>query len=134
MMSNKLIRFCLFCILFATILSVFYFSWLPNPSFKTEKYLPNWLIKWTDENGILRTGVPFVLLGANAVLLKIKTLSYFKIFWSLFALLFTAEFGQLFLPNRRFDVMDILVGAGSLGLGIFAGRVLKIFCSIEDNV
>jgi hypothetical protein len=32
--------------------------------------------------------------------------------------------GQLFLPNRHFDVWDIIVGSISIWIGIFVGRML----------
>ena len=123
-----------FLLLSFTVLffSVFYFSWLPNPSFKTEHYLPNWLIRWTDEYGRIRTGVPFVLLGANAVLLRLKVFNSIKIFLGLFMLLCVAEFGQLFLPHRHFDYVDILVGSVSIGLGIFLGEIIVKILSRRD--
>ena len=121
---NKSIRCVLWLIFLFLCFSIFYYSWLPQPSFKSESYMPNWLVKWTDEYGTLRTGVPFLFLGANAVLLKIKRLSNFIIFTGLFMLLFLAELGQLFLPNRHFDVWDIIVGSISIWIGIFVGRML----------
>ena len=121
---NKSMRWLLWFIFLLLCFTIFYYSWLPQPSFKSESYMPNWLVKWTDEYGTLRTGVPFLFLGANAVLLKIKRLSNFIIFTGLFVLLFIAELGQLFLPNRHFDVWDIIVGSISIWIGIFVGRML----------
>ena len=125
MKLTQLIKLILFFSLIALLFSIFYFSWLPNPSFKSEHYLPNWLIRWTDAHGTLRTGVPFLLLRVNMVLLQLKTLTNTKIFLSLFTCLFIAEFGQLFLPYRSFDVLDILVGAMAIVLGIFLGEIIK---------
>jgi hypothetical protein len=105
-------------------ISIFYFSWLPEPSFKTENYLPNWLIRWTDEYGIVRTGVPFFLLGTNAVLLKIDILNRVTIFLGSCFLLITAEVGQLFIPHRHCDIWDILFGSAAIVVGIFIGEII----------
>ena len=58
-MSKKRV---LFVFLFV-IAVVFYFSWLPDPSFKNETYLPRWLLKWSDHYYNLRTAIPFLAVG-----------------------------------------------------------------------
>lgn len=121
-------RYLLWFIFLLLCFTIFYYSWLPHPSFKNERYLPNWLVKWTDEYGTLRTGVPFLFLGANTVLLKIKRLTNSIIFIGLLMLLLIAEVGQLFLPNRQFDIWDIVVGGMSIWIGIFVGELfVKLF-------
>lgn len=111
--------FVIFCLL------VLYYSWLPNPSFKTEIYLPNSLIQWTEEHGTIRTGVPFVLLGINAIILNIKKLSPIKNFLILFLLLWLAEIGQFFLKYRHFDFMDIFAGTVAIIMGLGIGLGLR---------
>ena len=118
------------------ILLVFYLSWIPNPRIGEQVYLPNWLGEWTDaqQNDTIRTGVPF--LGIGIVLgfyfqhknTALKT-------WCLALLLLTsvgllAELGQLFMPLRSFDLIDILwafVGACiGLFLGCLFGRIIPL--------
>lgn len=127
-MINKLVKYFLLIIHLLLISCIFYYSWLPNPSFKTEIYLPNSLIHWTEEHGIIRTGVPFVLLSINAVILNIKKISPIKIFLMLFLLLLLAEVGQLFLKYRHFDLMDIFAGTVAIIMGLGIGLGLqKVF-------
>lgn len=121
----EIIRIILIITFLTTFISVFYYSWLPNPSFKTERYLPNLLIQWTEEHGIIRTGVPFVLLSINAIFLNLKTLTLFKIFLILFVLLLLAESGQLLLKYRHFDLKDIFAGTAGIIIGLGIGLELR---------
>lgn len=122
---NRIIKLFLIIVFAALILSIFYYSWLPHPSFKSEKYLPNWLITWTNEYGIIRTGVPFIFLGFIANLLLSTEFTVIKVFLILLGVLLLAELGQLFLPNRSFDVLDIIVGIAATTLGQLAGMLFK---------
>jgi hypothetical protein len=122
---NQFIKFLLLIILLLVTLSVLYYSWLPNPSFKTETYLPNSLIQWTEEHGILRTGVPFVVLSINFILLNMKRITPIKIFLILFTLLLVAEIGQIFLKYRHFDFMDIWAGIIAILCGLGIGLAIK---------
>lgn len=117
----RIIVLLIFVILFASVL---YYSWLPEPSFDNEIYMPLWLVKFTNEYGILRTGIPFILLGVNIVILRVKNLNYFKNFIILLTLLLIAELGQLFLPHRHFDIADILIGTIAIVIGLFIGELL----------
>ncbi len=122
---NTVIKLFLFFALIGLIFSVFYYSWLPQPSFKSEKYLPTWLVIWTDTNGIIRTSVPFFLLGFIGSLLRNNEFSSKKLFLILMGVLLLAELGQLFLPNRKFDVLDIVAGMLATIVGQLAGLVFK---------
>jgi len=106
----------LFC-----VLGVFYFSWLPNPSFVNQSYLPRWLVYWADVYVQLRTAVPFVAIGFILQFLC-KPNGFFTLKGFLFSLMviLIAEGGQFLLPDRYPDMMDILFGA----LGTIAGMYL----------
>lgn len=107
------------------IFCVLFFSWLPYPSFRELSFLPNWLVKWTDEYGNLRTAIPFVPLS---IFLRATT-SKSYCFCTCLSLAIIAETGQLLLPLRNFDIVDIgYASMGSLiGLCIlFMLNILKI--------
>lgn len=96
---------------------VLYFSWLKEPSFSNQSYMPEWLIGWTDTYGRLRTAVPFFLLGLVGFLFNKNRYKAFVLFISYsFILVLIAETGQLFLPYRFPDWADVLLG--TLG-GVF---------------
>jgi hypothetical protein len=115
-----------YLLLLLGIALILYLSWIPQPKIGTAGFIPGWLADWADagENDTLRTGVPFLFLG-----IFIGTwLTSFKYQWhgwivawlGLLLLVLLAEAGQLFLPNRRFDWLDVFWGAagGLLGLAL----------------
>ena len=53
----------LFILTLALIIGIFYFSWLPDSTLTSERYLPIWLLNWSNEYVNLRTAVPFVVIG-----------------------------------------------------------------------
>ncbi len=110
-------------IVFAFLLCVagiFYYSWLPNPRFDTETYLPLWLLNWSNTYFNLRTAIPFIPLGylletwvsittkvyvtKSSLLFRIKTILIATIVVCL------AEGGQFFIRNRNPDSLDIVFG------------------------
>lgn len=103
--------------------SVFYYSWLPNPDFTNEHYLPSWLVNWTNIYVNLRTAVPFFLLGFllstqniskslnnNSSSKLICSEGFYKTLGVSILLVFTVELGQFFLPNRSPDLWDVMYG------------------------
>lgn len=117
-------------ILLGTVL-VLYLSWLPDPDFKAHWYFPTWLMQWTNKHGQLRTAVPFLLLGFLIELFLNSTTRFHQrvlIWFGLLLIVTLAEVGQLFLPNRHFDCMDIFYGGAGAALGIMvANRIVKLF-------
>lgn len=114
--------------LIVIVFSIFYFSWLPEPSFKNQYLLPVWLIVWTDTYGRLRTAVPFVLLGfiLNILFKKEKYLNY-KALWFCFIIVALAETGQLLLPKRVPDFWDVFYGMLGSVMGMLVSGILHKF-------
>lgn len=111
--------------------AVFYFSWLSDPSFRGETYLPGWLLNWSNHYYNLRTAVPFLALG---FLLEIyteqsvpnnKSLNFIQNIGIATIIVCIAEGGQFLLQRRSPDLMDIFYGVlGSL-IGALGYNVLK---------
>ena len=73
--------------------------------------MPLWLIRWTDSHGRLRTAVPFFLLGLLGFTFNKNRIIAFILFITYsFLLVFVAELGQLFLPLRYPDWVDVSLG------------------------
>lgn len=120
-------------LLLIVISSVFYFSWLPDPSFKNETYLPKWLLDWSNNYYNLRTAVPFVGLGflleAYSQQKKSKKITYNKYFDFVKNIIIAAvivciaEAGQFFIQKRNQDLADVFYGI----IGSSIGALVYIF-------
>ncbi len=117
-----------------SLMAIFYLSWVPNPQLGLLWFMPGWLAQWTDanENESLRTGVPFIVLGALvAVWLLDSGYAWYGwlVAWlGLVGVVLIAEVGQLFISGRYFDWLDILWGAvgAATGIGlVLSGQYLK---------
>jgi glycopeptide antibiotics resistance protein len=92
-------------------------------------YIPYFIKPWVDIKKLntIRTGIPLLFLGMIIPLFlkdHITIPRYFLISWmSLTILVIIAEAGQLLLPLRTFDILDIFWG----GLGAYAGLVTGRF-------
>lgn len=127
-MSNKIVLLLLFFV----IVAIFYFSWLPNPRFTTETYLPQWILNWSNKYYNLRTAVPFIafgfLQGAYSQHKNLdnidanKKVIFFQNLGIATAIACIAECGQFLVKDRSPDLMDIYYGTiGSLiGASIYA--------------
>ena len=117
------------------IILVFYFSWVPNPRLSLYGNLPDWVTRWTDtvENMNLRTAVPFVFMGLAAgawLFITGRSPREWLAAWlALVSVVTVAEAGQLFLPNRYFDVGDI--AWGSIGSLLGMGTSLIVLFAIK---
>lgn len=119
-MRLKLLYSFFLFVLFLT----FYFSWISDPRLEITGVLPKWVTDWTDieQNETIRTAIPFLILGVlMGIYLSIRT-SPTRYWWlALLIFLFVvslAELGQLFLPLRNCDILDILWGVTGSGLGL----------------
>ncbi|KRD61510.1 MULTISPECIES: VanZ family protein [unclassified Flavobacterium] len=111
--------------------AVFYFSWLSDPGFGGETYLPRWLLNWSNHYYNLRTAVPFLAVG---FLLEIyteqseynsKNLNFIQNIGIATIIVCIAEGGQFLIQRRSPDLMDIFYGiVGSL-IGALCYNLLK---------
>ena len=120
-------------VFFICVLAIFYYSWLPDPRFEKEIYLPWWLLNWSNTYFNLRTAVPFVPLGflleAYASIptrfFIVKSKVPFRIRNTLITVVIVliAEGGQFFIANRHPDITDITFAI----LGSTFGSILHYF-------
>ena len=115
-MKKYILKFCCFFLL----ISVFYFSWLPNPEIGSKSYFPKAIGHWINYYGNLRTAVPFALLGGlgEFFIKKNGTRPRLVLLGLLLLIVTVAELGQLVLPKRHFDWADIGWGAVGSVVGI----------------
>lgn len=120
-MSKKTILIPL-CIV---VVIVFYYSWLPDSQMKSETYLPDWLLNWSNRYYNLRTAIPFIAFGyllqaysirKNANKMDVnKNLIFIQNLGIAGFVVFIAESGQFLIAGRSPDLMDIYFGIiGSL--------------------
>jgi VanZ family protein len=125
-------RLVLFGFLLVTgTVAVFYFSWLPQPDFRTVSFIPDWLARWSNIHDSLRTAIPFIFLGFFSGL-SLTDLNKPRIWWlytwfAFILIVIIAEAGQLFLPLRVFDWRDIVWGSAGDLCGLFAAA---LFCRL----
>jgi hypothetical protein len=128
-MFNKIVL----SLLLLVIGVVFYFSWLPDPGFTNQTYLPNWLLRWSNHYYNLRTAVPFVALGflLEAYTHHIsfnegkKDLSFMQNMGIAAIIVCVAEGGQFLLQRRSPDIMDIFYGIMGSVIGALVYNLFK---------
>lgn len=114
---------------------IFYFSWLPDPSFINENYLPKWIISWSNQNYNLRTAIPFLALGflleayrddkkSNEVY-NCKNLKILQNILISAIIVCIAEGGQFMLQKRSPDFTDVFYGITGSIIGSLSYNVLK---------
>lgn len=126
-------------LLFIVVGVVFYYSWLPDPNMRSETYLPQWLLDWSNYHYNLRTAIPFIVFGyllevysyrktSNKMDLN-KSLIFIQNIGISALVVSIAESGQFLIQNRSPDIKDIYFGIiGSLigGLAcILFNKVIK---------
>jgi VanZ family protein len=129
-----------FFILLFFIAAVFYFSWLPDPSFKKETYLPGWLLNWCNHYYNLQTAIPFLAVGflleaytqkMNSVEIYYnKNLNFIQNIGIATIIVCIAEGGQFFIRKRNPDLVDVFYGIlGSFigGLGYYLVNIVFSF-------
>jgi len=122
-------------LLILVIVIVFYFSWLSDPGFRSETYLPEWLLNWSNHYYNLRTAVPFLALGfllevynENNTLNKKKyneKWSFIKNMVIATMIVVIAEGGQFLIQKRSPDMMDVFYGVVGSLMGALSYNLLK---------
>jgi glycopeptide antibiotics resistance protein len=118
-----------FLILFFVIAAIFYYSWIPDPSFNKETYLPNWLLNWSNKYYNLRTCIPFIAVGfllediahqMSSIEYYNKSLNFIQNIAISIIIVCVAEGGQILIQKRNPDLIDVFYGI----LGSFIGGLL----------
>ena len=124
-------------LLFLVIGAVFYFSWLSDPGFGGETYLPRWLLNWSNQYYNLRTAVPFLALG---FLLEVYTehsdvndlsnnsnrkLNFIQNIVFAAIIVCIAEGGQFVIQRRSPDLADVFFGIAGSIIGALGYNLLK---------
>lgn len=123
---------------------VFYFSWLPDPSLRTESYLPRWLLNWSNHYYNLRTAVPFLAVGflleayvqqkSSNETNQSKNLNFIQNIGIAAIIVCIAEGGQFIVQKRNPDIMDVFYGIiGSIAGGLFY-NLFKKFKKCETDI
>ncbi|WP_291153608.1 VanZ family protein [Flavobacterium sp. UBA7680] len=123
---------------------VFYFSWLPDPSLRTESYLPRWLLNWSNHYYNLRTAVPFLAVGflleayvqqkSSNEINQSKNLNFIQNIGIAAIIVCIAEGGQFIVQKRNPDIMDVFYGIiGSIAGGLFY-NLFKKFKKCETDI
>lgn len=110
----------LFIIIWANVVSIIYFGWIPDSTLSTYGFLPVWLTRWTNAP-IPMNAVAFVLLGlfSGFWLSRTRQATHrWIITWlGLAGVILLSEAGRLILLNRSFDWSGSLAAA----LAAFSG-------------
>lgn len=140
-MSKKIVLFLLLIV----IGTVFYFSWLSDPSLETETYLPKWLLNWSNYYYNLRTAVPFVAVGflleaythhmSSNKINHNENSNFMQNLGIATIIVCIAEGGQFLIQKRNPDVMDVFFGIlGSFmgGLGYYLVNIIMNFKRLRN--
>ncbi|MBK0368790.1 VanZ family protein [Flavobacterium agrisoli] len=127
-------KFITLLLLFVIAL-VFYFSWLSDPNFSNENYLPRWLLNWSSHYYNLRTAVPFLALG---FLLEINSEyktdkdghhstkpNFIQNIGIAGIIVCLAEGGQFLIQSRSPDLADVFYGIIGSVVGALMYHLLK---------
>jgi len=130
-MSHKTVMLLLLLV----ISVVFYFSWLPDPSLKSETYLPNWLLQWSNRYYNLRTAVPFIAVGflleaysdfRNSTRMEQhKKINFIQNISIAALIICIAEGGQFIVIRRSPALIDIFFGIAGSIIGQIGYNLLK---------
>lgn len=132
-------------ILFFVIAAIFYYSWIPDPSFSKETYLPIWLLNWSNEYYNLRTCIPFIAVGflledfaqqMSSIEYYNKSLNFIQNIAISIIIVCVAEGGQILIQKRNPDLIDVFYGIlGSLigGLGYYVVTILFGFKRVKNE-
>ena len=101
-------------------------SWVPDSHLARLPLLPARLGRWLDSGGVMATARTGLAMAVAATLIHLARGGRAPLGSAALALalLGAAEAGQLLLPNRRADPLDLLWGAGGVALGLTVALAL----------
>lgn len=124
-------------ILFFVITAILYYSWLPDPDFNKETYLPVWLLNWSNKYYNLHTCIPFIAVGfllehlaqqISSLEYLNKGLNFLQNIAISIIIVCVAEGGQILIQRRNPDLMDVFYGIlGSLMGGLLYYLFMMLF-------
>ena len=98
-------------------------SWATDSRMTALRWVPGWMADWADRDPNIRTAIPFIPLA----FLLVQGFAWrgyrWPLGWSVMlccVCLGLSELGQVFLPHRTADMVDLMWG----GIGILVGAVL----------
>ena len=107
-------------LLLLVICVIFYFSWLSDPSFVNQRYLPKWLLKWHKQYYNLRTAISFISVEFflevytqhknSWIKCTNKNVNLIQNLSSATIMVCIAEAGKLFITKRTPDLLDVFFG------------------------
>lgn len=129
-----------FLILFFVIAAIFYYSWIPDPGFSKETYLPKWILNWSNEYYNLRTCIPFIAVGfllediahqMSSVEYYNKSLNFIQNIAISIIIVCVAEGGQILIQKRNPDLIDVFYGILGSFIGGLLYYLLTMLCDLK---
>ena len=129
-----------FLILFFVIAAIFYYSWIPDPGFSKETYLPKWILNWSNEYYNLRTCIPFIAVGfllediahqMSSIEYYNKSLNFIQNIAISIIIVCVAEGGQILIQKRNPDLIDVFYGILGSFIGGLSYYLQAMLCSFK---
>jgi len=122
------------------LMAVFYLAWKPSPAIALVPWMPAMLGSWFDQHDFTKNVVGFGILAAAGFmawkrpshtgnqksLRRLKTFPNGKLFVAFCLLVVVLELGQLTLPKRNCDWVDVLAGWSGVALAWCLNRVKDV--------
>ena len=127
-LSNSLLKYLLIASSVIMTGIIFYFSWVPDPNIGNVGILHGWWFSdWINNYGNLRTAIPYFVFAIVFEFLYRWNSIKNRIILNLVSLIIVSvsEAGQLLLPKRHSDFMDIVFGLSGTALGLLIGILAK---------
>ena len=123
--NNKLVKWINIILCSILVIIIFLCSWFKSPDLGTNIFLPDWLNKWSNIHGQIRTAIPFIPLGFLLNTYKKKWIISISGFLICFLVVIIAELGQFLIPTRYPDIFDVLSGLLGAVVGMFFQNLIK---------
>jgi hypothetical protein len=145
--KSSLSLFCRRCIFAILFLAIVYFSWRPSPAIAQISWLPSALGVWLDQHDFSKNVIGYGLFALSGFFAwpstrqaelpvrstskpRINHLSLLIAFCLLVVLL---ELGQLALPRRVCDWVDVLAGCTGILLAWSVSQLARFFLAARNG-